>query len=250
MPRFPAIEARGHALWARVVTPTSGVRHPVYQAVTAPPWLLPMPPRPGAVHTFTGSGVGRVAVTSRRRDPVHRGIDASVRRGRVGQPDGGSSSRGPASMRRDRGWRGGPGMAQRPAWVWPVDASSASRSRSSHRRTSTRRATGESTSNRWGPGHPRAPADGVVAFSVRWPARHRDDRSWGWTGDDARARRQRTSEGPRSSGPTSSAILVLGGHAVPGTLHFGVRLHGRYINPMLLLGGVPRAVLVPCCEPR
>lgn len=41
--------------------------------------------------------------------------------------------------------------------------------------------------------------------------------------------------------------VALGGHAVPGVLHFGVRLHGEYINPMLLLGGVPRAVLLPCC---
>lgn len=42
-------------------------------------------------------------------------------------------------------------------------------------------------------------------------------------------------------------VLALGGHAAAGTLHFGVRLHGEYINPMLLLGGVPRAVLLPCC---
>lgn len=38
-----------------------------------------------------------------------------------------------------------------------------------------------------------------------------------------------------------------GGHTPPGVLHFGVRLDGNYINPMLLLGGVPRAVLLPCC---
>jgi len=44
------------------------------------------------------------------------------------------------------------------------------------------------------------------------------------------------------------ATLALGGHSVPGELHFGVRLDGRYINPMLLLGGVPRAVLLPCCD--
>jgi murein DD-endopeptidase MepM/ murein hydrolase activator NlpD len=44
------------------------------------------------------------------------------------------------------------------------------------------------------------------------------------------------------------ATLALGGHASPGTLHFGVRLNGDYINPMLLLGGVPRAVLLPCCD--
>ena len=36
-------------------------------------------------------------------------------------------------------------------------------------------------------------------------------------------------------------------HGAPAPLHFGVRLHGEYINPLLLLGGVPRAVLLPCC---
>jgi murein DD-endopeptidase MepM/ murein hydrolase activator NlpD len=41
--------------------------------------------------------------------------------------------------------------------------------------------------------------------------------------------------------------VALGGHTAAGALHFGVRLHGEYINPMLLLGGVPRAVLLPCC---
>ncbi|WP_245570300.1 murein hydrolase activator EnvC family protein [Microbacterium luticocti] len=42
--------------------------------------------------------------------------------------------------------------------------------------------------------------------------------------------------------------LAVGGHTPPGALHFGVRLHGAYINPLLLLGGVPRAVLLPCCR--
>ena len=41
--------------------------------------------------------------------------------------------------------------------------------------------------------------------------------------------------------------LAVGGHAAPGRLHFGVRRDGEYINPLLLLGGVPRAVLLPCC---
>lgn len=35
------------------------------------------------------------------------------------------------------------------------------------------------------------------------------------------------------------------GHCTSRCLHFGVRLHGQYINPLLLLGGVPRAVLLP-----
>ncbi|GAA1913508.1 hypothetical protein GCM10009775_02730 [Microbacterium aoyamense] len=42
-------------------------------------------------------------------------------------------------------------------------------------------------------------------------------------------------------------VVALGGHSAPGALHFGVRRDGEYINPLLLLGGVPRAVLLPCC---
>lgn len=44
-------------------------------------------------------------------------------------------------------------------------------------------------------------------------------------------------------------VVAVGGHAAAGTMHLGVRLDGDYINPMLLLGAVPRAVLLPCCEP-
>ncbi len=43
--------------------------------------------------------------------------------------------------------------------------------------------------------------------------------------------------------------LALGGHTPPGLLHVGVRWHGAYINPLLLLGGVPRAILLRCCDP-
>lgn len=41
--------------------------------------------------------------------------------------------------------------------------------------------------------------------------------------------------------------LSRGGHAAEGTLHVGVRHHGEYVNPLILLGRVPRAVLLPCC---
>ncbi|WP_435744560.1 murein hydrolase activator EnvC family protein [Microbacterium sp. PMB16] len=44
-------------------------------------------------------------------------------------------------------------------------------------------------------------------------------------------------------------IVAFGGHTTPGALHVGVRLAGEYINPMLLFGDVPRAILLPCCEP-
>lgn len=43
------------------------------------------------------------------------------------------------------------------------------------------------------------------------------------------------------------AEVDVGGHAAVGSVHFGVREDGEYINPMLLLGEVPRAVLLPCC---
>ncbi|WP_404433270.1 M23 family metallopeptidase [Microbacterium lacus] len=43
-------------------------------------------------------------------------------------------------------------------------------------------------------------------------------------------------------------VLAAGGHSSAGSVHFGVRLHGEYINPLLLLGGVPRAILLPCCD--
>ena len=45
-------------------------------------------------------------------------------------------------------------------------------------------------------------------------------------------------------------VVDVGGHSSPGDLHLGVRLDGAYINPMLLLGVVPRAVLLPCCDAR
>lgn len=43
-------------------------------------------------------------------------------------------------------------------------------------------------------------------------------------------------------------IVDVGGHTPAGALHLGVRLDGDYINPMLLFGDVPRAVLLPCCD--
>lgn len=41
--------------------------------------------------------------------------------------------------------------------------------------------------------------------------------------------------------------LAAGGHTQAGELHLGARLDGEYINPLALLGGIPRAVLLPCC---
>lgn len=43
-------------------------------------------------------------------------------------------------------------------------------------------------------------------------------------------------------------VVAQGGHTPAGQLHLGVRLDGVYINPMLMFGDVPRAVLLPCCS--
>ncbi|MGO4691872.1 murein hydrolase activator EnvC family protein [Glaciibacter sp. 2TAF33] len=40
-------------------------------------------------------------------------------------------------------------------------------------------------------------------------------------------------------------VVASGGHCASGCLHFGVRLHGQYVSPMLMLGRIPRAVLLP-----
>ncbi|SEN23303.1 M23 family metallopeptidase [Cryobacterium sp. TMT1-3] len=40
-----------------------------------------------------------------------------------------------------------------------------------------------------------------------------------------------------------------GGHCPPGCLHLGVRLHGSYVSPLLYLGKLPRAVLLPTVTP-
>ena len=96
----------------------------------------------------------------------------------------------------------------------------------------------------------RAPAPGVIAFSGDVAGRGilTIDHGDGLV-TTLEPVLSELSEGTGISEADVVGSVSLGGHAEPGTLHFGVRLDGRYINPMLLLGGVPRAVLVPCCDP-
>ena len=94
----------------------------------------------------------------------------------------------------------------------------------------------------------RAPAAGVVAFAG--PVAGRGvltiDHGNGWVSTlepiDASV-----GVGASIGAGAPVGTLTRGGHAANGDLHFGVRLHGEYVNPLLLLGGVPRAVLLPCC---
>jgi murein DD-endopeptidase MepM/ murein hydrolase activator NlpD len=134
-------------------------------------------------------------------------------------------------------------------WQWPVDGP--------RRVTSPYRAP----AHRFGPGHRgididpsaggvvRAPAAGVVAFrgvvvdrpilTIEHPGGY--------------VTTFEPLESMLSAGDSVNAGDVVGtvssgGHVSVGQLHLGVRLNGEYINPLLLWGPVPRAVLLPCCD--
>lgn len=133
-------------------------------------------------------------------------------------------------------------------WVWPADSFRLARAY-------------VAPAHEYGPGHRGidlallgspaviAPADGIVAFAGRVAGR-------GVLTIDHGDGLVTTLEPVETALIPGTAVgrgddvgaLALGGHAGPGELHFGVRLNGRYINPMLLLDGVPRAVLLPCCD--
>jgi murein DD-endopeptidase MepM/ murein hydrolase activator NlpD len=91
-----------------------------------------------------------------------------------------------------------------------------------------------------------APADGVVSFVGRVVDRgvvslaHSGDlRSSFEPVESLLVEGQEVRKGERIG------VVGTGGHCDAACLHFGVRLHGEYVSPMLYLGGVPRAVLLP-----
>ncbi|HWT33933.1 MAG TPA: M23 family metallopeptidase [Microbacterium sp.] len=135
-----------------------------------------------------------------------------------------------------------------PRWTWPT---------SSHRVTSAYVAP----AHRYGPGHRgidlsaspgavvRAPADGVVAFvgTVAGRPLVTIDHGGGLVSTlEPVASDATPGDVVRKADPVGS--VSVGGHVVAGSVHFGVRRDGEYLNPMLLLGGIRRAVLLPCCE--
>ena len=93
-----------------------------------------------------------------------------------------------------------------------------------------------------------APASGVVAFAGPVAGRsvvtidHGDG-----TVSSLEPVETTLAAGAAVSAGSTIGSLSPGGHAGPGTLHLGARRNGEYIDPMLLLGGMPRAVLLPCC---
>ena len=141
----------------------------------------------------------------------------------------------------------GDGLSAR-GWVWPVRPFRLARAY-------------VAPAHEYGPGHRgidleplggaevRAPAAGVVAFAGSVAGRgiltidHGD-------GLVTTLEPVQTSVVPGAPVTANEVVATVsgGGHAAAGTLHFGVRLRGEYINPMLLFGAVPRAILLPCCD--
>lgn len=98
-------------------------------------------------------------------------------------------------------------------------------------------------------GDVRAPADGVVAFVGQVAGRRLLTISH--PGDLVTTLEPVTASVVVGDEVTAGQVVgatAVGGHTSRGAVHFGVRLAGEYINPLLLVGDVPRAILLPCCE--
>lgn len=150
----------------------------------------------------------------------------------------------PAVVHRSMVGDGGTALPDRD-WTWPVDEA---RSVTEPFRP---------PAHAYGPGHRgvdiagsgdlRAPADGVVAFAgtVADRALLTIDHGNGLVTTYEPAVTALSPGTPVRRGEIV-ARTSSGGHTRPGSLHVGVRWNDVYINPMLLFGGVPRAVLLPC----
>lgn len=227
MPREPVT---GPTLWARVVTPTSGVRPPVYQPPHRPIASSPMTnvPDPSTDAPICNPSTGEGAHSGQMRTPVlfsHLSTTlVLVLATAVGAPPGATAD----------GWR------------WPVSPprivagylAPAHAYAPGHRGIDLDAGSGEVTS----------PAAGTVAFVGTVAGRPLVTIDHG----DGLVSTLEPVASVVAAGQVVSAgsivgTVAAGGHAAGGTVHFGVRRDGEYINPLLLLGGLPRAVLLPCC---
>jgi murein DD-endopeptidase MepM/ murein hydrolase activator NlpD len=147
----------------------------------------------------------------------------------------------------DAGAEAGGSVSRAEGWLWPVQPFRLDR-------------PFVAPPHEYGPGHRgidltvlgedtvRAPAEGVVAFSGQVAGRGilTIDHGGGLVSTIEPIDSALAHGTPIAAGAEVGTVST-GGHTAPGALHFGVRLDGSYINPLVLLGGVPRAVLLPCC---
>ncbi len=95
-----------------------------------------------------------------------------------------------------------------------------------------------------------APADGTVAFagSVAGQGVVTIDHGDGWVSTLEPVTPEVSAGDVVRAG--DEVARIAGGNTAPaGAIHLGARHDGEYVNPLLLLGGVPLAVLLPCCDP-
>lgn len=131
-------------------------------------------------------------------------------------------------------------------WSWPVDPprsvlrgfeAPATEYSAGHRGVDVRAPPGAAV---------YAPAAGVVSFAGR--VVDRPVLSIAHSGDlvsSLEPVEAVVAEGQQIAAGERIGTVAAGGHCSGRCLHFGMRLRGRYISPMLYFGGVPRAVLLP-----
>lgn len=141
---------------------------------------------------------------------------------------------------------GGGAAGRTPIWSWPVPAphpvvrpfeAPSSPYAAGHRGIDVRAAVGTPVT---------APQDGRVVFAGRLADRgvlsiqHAGDVRSSFEPVTARVR---VGDAVLRGQPV--ADVATGGARIAGTLYIGARVHGQYISPLLLLGGLQRAVLLP-----
>jgi len=139
-----------------------------------------------------------------------------------------------------------PAPAPHTAWAWPVGPprhllrpfeAPASRYTAGHRGIDLVAREGDAV---------RSPADGVVTFVgtvVDRPVvsiQHGNDLLSSFEPVTATV-----AEGDRVRAGQVIGSVATGAHCTARCVHFGVRRHGQYISPVLFLGGLARAVLLP-----
>ncbi|MBQ9916934.1 MAG: M23 family metallopeptidase [Microbacterium sp.] len=133
----------------------------------------------------------------------------------------------------------------RRGWVWPVDAVQIVRP---FEAPAHRYAAGHRGVDLGGVARVRSPAAGTIAFAGSVAGRPvvTIDHGDGLVTTFEPVTTVLGVGDPVARGDPIGEVAA-GGHVAGGAVHFGVRWNGEYVNPLRLLGGVPRAVLLPCC---